>query len=65
MSCSLFDCAIYLVWLQWYEETYLAAGGFRKVTPEELHDREDDGDSNDDDDDIQGDPKRLSQVICF
>ena len=56
---------MYLVWFQWYEEAYFAVGGFRKVAPEELHDREDDGDSNDDDDDIQGDPKRLSQVICF
>ena len=43
---------MYLVLLQWYEETYLAIGGFCKVAPEELHDREDDGDSNDDDDDI-------------
>ena len=43
---------MYLVLLQWNEETYLAVGGFRKVAPKELHDREDDGDSNDDDYDI-------------
>ena len=51
-SNSLFDRTMYLVLLQWNEETYLAVGGFCKVAPEELHDREDDGDSNDDDDDI-------------
>ena len=51
-SNSLFDRTMYLVLLQRYEETYLAVGGFCKVAPEELHDREDDGDSNDDDDNI-------------
>ena len=29
---------MYLVWFQWYEEAYLAVGGFRKVVPEELQD---------------------------
>ena len=51
-SNSFFDSTMYLVLLQRYEETYLAAGGFRKVAPEELHDSGDDGDGNNDDDDI-------------
>ena len=29
---------MHLVWFQWYEEAYLAVGGFRKVVPEELQD---------------------------